>query len=372
MESINKVVIASAGSRKTTHLVELSLENTDRRILLLAYTNNNLDQIRRYIVRTNRFIPKNITVQSWHSFILTECIRPYQNFVYDKKRIESIYYPDDIETFNKRRRYIKKDDIEKYYLFGSEYVTCEHLSEFACLCNEKSQGLVLERLEAVYDFILIDEVQDLAGYDFNLLELFLKSQIGIHLVADSRQATYFTNNSNKNIKFKGENIIDLFRHWEGEQLCQIEERNQCYRANQAICDFADKLFPNLTKTESRNLTQTGHDGVFLIPPSSVSKYVDQHSPMVLRDSKKTKTCGSEAQNFGESKGQTFERVLIFPNNPIKDYLKNGDPTRLKPVTKAKFHVGITRAQYSVAIVYDGYCCESILKVASQEKEADCA
>jgi DNA helicase-2/ATP-dependent DNA helicase PcrA len=364
----NKVVVASAGSRKTTYLVELSLEKRERTTLLLAYTNNNLDQIRRYIIQSNGFIPEKITVQSWHSFILTDCIRPYQNFVYDKKRIESIYYPDDIEQFKRERRFIRKTDTEKYYLVGSQYVISEHLSEFAYICNQKSGGLVLERLEAIYDFILIDEAQDLAGYDFNLVELFLKSKISVQLVADSRQATYFTNNSNKNIKFKGENIIDLFRYWEGEQLCQIEERSQCYRANQAICDFADQLYPSLAKTESRNVKQTGHDGVFIIPSSSVSRYVDQYSPTVLRDSIKTNTCGFEARNFGQSKGQTFDRVLIFPNNPIRDFLKNGDPTILKPVTKAKFYVGITRARYSVTIVYDGDCCDSILKVANQERD----
>jgi DNA helicase-2/ATP-dependent DNA helicase PcrA len=364
----NKVVLASAGSRKTTYLVELALEKRDCTTLLLAYTNNNLDQIRKYIKRLNGSIPEQTTVQSWHSFILTDCIRPYQNFVYDKKRIESIYYPDNPGRFKKERLYIRKTDTEKYYLVGSQYVISEHLSEFACICNQKSGGLVLERLEAVYDFILIDEAQDLAGYDFNLVELFLKSKIDVHLVADSRQATYFTNNSSKNIKFKGENIIDLFKYWEGEHLCQIEERNQCYRANQAICDFADQLFPDRTKTESKNNKPTGHDGVFLIPSSSVSKYVEKYLPTVLRDSIKTKTSGYEARNFGESKGQTFERVLIFPNNPIKDYLKNGDPARLAPVTKAKFYVGITRALYSVTIVYDGDCCDSILKVANQEKD----
>jgi superfamily I DNA/RNA helicase len=44
-------------------------------------------------------------------------------------------------------------------------------------CNEKSGGAVIHRLENIYNYIYIDEVQDLSGYDLDLIELLFRSKI---------------------------------------------------------------------------------------------------------------------------------------------------------------------------------------------------
>ena len=62
--------------------------------------------------------------------------------------------------------------------------------------------------------------------------------------------------------------------------------------------------------------------------------------------------GLPALNFGLSKGQSFDRVLILPNGPIEEYLTSGNPESLKPLTRARLYVAITRARYSVAIATD--------------------
>jgi DNA helicase-2/ATP-dependent DNA helicase PcrA len=55
-------------------------------------------------------------------------------------------------------------------------------------------------------------------------------------------------------------------------------------------------------------------------------------------------------NFGASKGQTYERVLIYPTPKMLNWLKNGE--NLEGEAKAKLYVAITRAKYSVAFVTD--------------------
>jgi len=353
MPSNNKIIVASAGSRKTTYIVESALEvPNDQSVLILAYTNNTLRQIRRYIIGRSGFIPSNITIQSWHSFLFSECIKPYQNSAYNKYRIENIFYPNDIGKFKGSRRFLKKSNIEKYFFADSKYIIAEHLSEFSLMCNENSEGLVFNRLEKIYQAVFIDESQDLAGYDFQVIESFLKSNIKITLVGDCRQATYFTNNSSKNKKFKGNNIIDLFKQWESDSLCVIEEKNDCYRSNQYICDFSDRLYPDLTPTKSKDVEETDHDGIFIIKESNVPSYLETYKPTILRESIKTDTLGYSACNFGAVKGLTFNRILIFPNGPVKKYLKDGKQENIAPITKAKFYVGITRARNSVAIVYN--------------------
>jgi len=131
----NKIIVASAGSRKTTYIVKEALSNPTDNILILTYTIDNINQIRNYITRENGYIPTNITILSWFSFLLQECVRPYQNFVYSDKRIETVYFPPDIGKFKADRRFIKKENVKSYFLVGGKYIINEHISEFSCLCN---------------------------------------------------------------------------------------------------------------------------------------------------------------------------------------------------------------------------------------------
>lgn len=346
----NTVVIAAAGSRKTTYLVEEALKYADKQILIVTYTIYNLNQIRQYFVDLVGLIPSNVVVQSWYSFLLEDCARPYQNVVYEKKRIETIFFVE-----GKSCPYAKKSNTDRYFFADGDKIYSDKMSDFACICNDKSMGLVIQRLEGIYEHIFIDEVQDLAGYDFDLLELLFLSGIDITVVGDNRQATYFTNCSPKNKRFKGKDIIVLFKDWEKRGMCSIREKNDCYRCNQQICDIADLLYPDMQTTESKNEKQTGHDGVLTVSPTDLREYVRKYNPTVLKDTKKTKTEGLPSLNFGVSKGQTFDRVIIFPNGPIKKFLKTGDSSKLNPKTKALLYVGITRARHSVAFVYDDEC-----------------
>lgn len=365
----NKIIVASAGSRKTTYIVKEALSNPTDNILILTYTIDNINQIRNYITRENGYIPTNITILSWFSFLLQECVRPYQNFVYSDKRIETVYFPPDIGKFKADRRFIKKENVKSYFLVGSKYIINEHISEFSCLCNDKSNGKVIGRLEEIYSKVFIDEVQDISGFDFDIVELLLKSKISCYLVGDCRQATYFTTCSPKYKKYKGKNIINLFNDWQSKGFCSVVEKNDCYRSNQIICDFADGFYPNLTKSVSFNNDNTEHDGLFTINENQVLSYFEKHKPTILRWDKNADTFGLEAKNFGTTKGQTFERVLIFPTEGFKKYLSNGKLTKVtkkknkktQVVTEeikdsfhlAKFYVATTRAKHSVAFVFNG-------------------
>lgn len=346
MLSNNEVLISAAGSGKTTYIVDRALNENHKKILILTYTRDNLKQIKKKFVNKSGIIPSNVEVRSWYSFLLSECARPYQNFLYNKKRIKSIYFSNGKSTM-----FTKKSDTRKYYFKNDEYIYTDKISNFICRCNFESGNLILDRLEMMFDSIFIDEVQDLAGYDFDFLDLLFSSKINIVLVGDNRQATYFTNSSPKNKKFKGKNILDLFKYWEEEKKCIIKYRNKCYRSNQTICNFADSLYPNMEKTISKNSETTGHDGIYHIRKKDMDQYIKKYNPQLLRYDRRTKLEGTNIINFGESKGLTFERVLIIPNGKIKSFLKTGNYDHVEK-SKAKFYVAITRAKYSVTFLYD--------------------
>ena len=85
--------------------------------------------------------------------------------------------------------------------------------------------------------------------------------------------------------------------------------------------------------------------------SVYTQYLKTYEPIQLRLNRNTRGIikGYKAVNFGLSKGQSFERVLIFPTNDMRRWLSNNNQN-LAPKTRAQLYVGVTRAKYSVGIV----------------------
>ncbi len=70
-----RLILAVAGSGKTTHLIEQLDE--ERRFLLIAYTNNNIKNLKNAIARKFGFLPRNISVMSYFSFAYGFCLKPF-------------------------------------------------------------------------------------------------------------------------------------------------------------------------------------------------------------------------------------------------------------------------------------------------------
>ena len=167
------------------------------------------------------------------------------------------------------------------------------------------------------DHVFIDEAQDFAGYDLDILKLFLGAQFQLTMAGDYRQATLATNQSAKYKKYRYAGMIELFQEWEHKELCEIEHQTTSHRCITALCDFAELTFPDAPATISDNEEAYEHAGVFLVKSDDVTAYVEQYQPQILRNDKRTNCQGYPAINFGISKGLTFDRCLIFPTGPIK-------------------------------------------------------
>ncbi|MBU4355021.1 MAG: UvrD-helicase domain-containing protein [Proteobacteria bacterium] len=213
----------------------------------------------------------------------------------------------------------------------------------------------MDRLSRIYSNIYVDEVQDLAGYDLELLRLLFEIKSDILLVGDPRQVTYLTHHEPKHRNYQKGKIKEFVLK-ECKEICEIDETtlNDSYRCCQAICEFSSRLYPHLSKCGSRQNDKTIHDGVFLIKPQDVAMYLEKYRPRELY----YKQAIHPALNFGESKGLGFLRVLIHPTKVINQYLKDGKLTKIVNNKEtaafdiAKFYVAITRASHSVGIIYD--------------------
>ncbi len=340
----SRIIVASAGSGKTTHLVELAMSEPQKRVLVTTYTNENTDNIRNSFVARLGYIPANINLVTWYSFLITHGVRPYHNLMANVALARSPALLD----LPPQARFIPKSDVDAYFFSANGHLYRDRVSELVCLLDERTGGLVLERLRSIYDWLFIDELQDLNGYDLELLERILRSGPELIGVCDPRQCTFITNQSNKNSGLARAKVMKWFEMMQKQGLLTIEERNGSHRCNQEICDFADQLYPDFPKSTSLNTHVTGHDGIVTIPRSEAVGYFETYGPAVLRWDKRANTEGLPAMNIGRSKGRTYDRVLIFPTAPMTKYLATGDLSQAGDLSK--FYVAVTRARYSVAFV----------------------
>ena len=89
--SKNKLMIAAAGSGKTTFLVKEALGVEDKNVLITTYTEANEAEIKKNIIEeTKGYVPKNITIQTWFSFLLQHGVRPYQSAMNEELYDENI------------------------------------------------------------------------------------------------------------------------------------------------------------------------------------------------------------------------------------------------------------------------------------------
>ncbi|MBL3576011.1 AAA family ATPase [Rhodovulum sulfidophilum] len=343
-QSDDRIVLAAAGSGKTTTAVELACENTEKRTALITYTLNGRSELEARAYRGFGAIPPHVTISSWYSFVLTHFVRPYQNHLHDR-RVDTINF----ERAPITRRRFRKCQISPYFFSSPNRIWSDRATDFACKLIDETNGQPINRIQGVFDLIVVDEAQDLAGWDLELIEYLLQSSVEVALIGDHRQATFSTNDNPKNKKFAGEKIIQKFKGWERSGFVHIEHQSHSYRCVQEICDFADQFFPDCEPTASRNARITGHDGVFLIRQKDVERYFREFAPQTLQWSKAGGEKIGTPLNFGDSKGMTFERVLIYPHKNFRNFLKTGNMD-LAGQTKTKTYVAVTRARQSVAIV----------------------
>lgn len=340
----NIVLIAAAGSRKTTYLVETALAQVDRRVLLTTYTLYNTAQIKSMLTAKAGCIPATVSVLSWYTFLLQEGVRPYQRSMTAGFRVRSIDFLSDPP------RFAKKAVGGPYYFNSRGDIYRDRVAECVLAADAAAGGAVLKRLAAVYDHVMIDEMQDLNGYDIELLDRLFDMDIAVTCAGDPRQGTFTTNHGNKNKKYKADGIVHWLEVPARKAKVEIKTWDQCHRCTQAICDFADALYPDLPPTRSMCPEPSGHHGVFKIGRDAVPAYVATVAPTVLRYDKKSNTEGLTAINFGVAKGQTFDHVLIFPTKGFQKYLRTGNLSDAGSLPK--HYVAITRARFSVAVVVD--------------------
>lgn len=347
MQSKNEIIFAVAGAGKTYDICNQALSELpiNKKILIVTYTHKGIESIKKELKKQNfGIINFNIKIKTWHSFLLSELIKPYQKYI--TNRINKIKSIDFSNMYGEKAINYNKRGTKMHYLSSEKYINCNYASEFIVDCNTLSGGKVIARLEEIYSHIFFDEVQDMAGEDFKIFDLLVDSNINTYYVGDHRQATFSTHNAKKNKSISGINVIKYFQNLEGQKKAIIKYNSTSRRFNKSICDFANLIFDDDFEIQTCMTETTAHDGVYLIKEEDANIYCKEYKPVILKYDIKTKI-ECESLNFGQCKGMTFDRVLIYPNGPYLKFLKGN-----KLESPSKYYVAATRPKYSLTFVVE--------------------
>jgi DNA helicase II / ATP-dependent DNA helicase PcrA len=314
-----KLILASAGAGKTYHIVSEAFEQVDegRRILVITYTRNNQKEILDQYANIGPKNTENFQVKGLFTFLLEDLIRPYQTCIFEN-RIETIEFnqknPHKYTANNGRSYWIKgkQEKINHDYNplhFLTKCTTKAHttfLSKLATKIILVSKGKPVERLKKIYDHIYIDEVQDLVGWDYDVINRLSKS-IDITCVGDFRQTIYKTSIATKEPRTNAQKISKF-----QAMKFEIEVMNVSRRSVQCICDFADLIHADEEFEKTKSLIEDEdipehikeHVGMFIVRESDVDKYIERFNPTLLRRSvasgKQFAKASIEKVNFGEA------------------------------------------------------------------------
>ncbi|MGC4174702.1 MAG: AAA family ATPase [Demequina sp.] len=319
-----------------------ALNDPSARVLITTYTRENLAEIGSRLWSGSASAPHQVVAMTWFEFLLREGIKPYQAYKTDILSIRSVNFD------SQPPRYAREANFDQYFVDSAGNVYRDRVSNLACKLDDLSGGRVVARLARCFSLILLDEIQDFAGYDLELVRRLLDCGARVIGVGDPRQSVYVTNYSPKNKGLRRAQIVEWIEQQEAAGLVAVSNLTDSYRCNQPICDYADALYPDLPETVGKNTEVVDHMGVHLVHVDDLERYREELGPQELRWDRRNSLALPSARNFGEVKGKSFNRVLIFPTNPMSSYIESG--TELAQGARSKFYVAVTRARHSVGLV----------------------
>ena len=332
-----RVIFAVAGSGKTTYIIKQL--NLIGRFLLITYTKNNVNNLRTGIIRKFGYLPENITLYSYFSFLYQFCYSPLLSYSYGANGIT--HEPN----YN---WYLKKTD-KAYYIDSNNRLYSARISKL--LIEQNMVDKLNARLSKYFDYILFDEIQDVAGNDFNLLKHISQANTNQLFVGDFYQHTFDTsrdgnvNNAlHEKFEFYQKQFISMGMTVDSTTL------SKSYRCSPTTCQFiSDKLNIKIDSHRSDKtsfeLIQDEHDAINILQDNNIVKlFYQEHYKY---------NCFSS--NYGNCKGNDqYNDVCVVLNKTTANKFESGKLHESKQSTKNKLYVALSRAKNNLYLMPESY------------------
>lgn len=346
MPGENRLTLAVAGGRKTQSIIDSCVETTKRR-LIVTYTTNGQEELRgRLVDACGTAAPE---VMGWYSFLINHFVRPYLPAVYPGRVVDGFNFDHMPDRYaSGERRHFDSDG----------RLSRGGLSSLAGAVAKVTNGSPYDRLAHIYEEICIDEVQDLTGWDLEILEGLLTSRLQVTLVGDLRQSVYDTNPQDQKLKqYRGLAKLQWFQEAKVGGRLEVEESLENWRCVPEVVELSNAVIPDgwgFQPAVSRQDERHNHQGLFRIASSQVADYVRSYAPLAVRWSSASGRDLEDLCRFetmGRVKGITVDHVLIYPTSEMVKFLVSG-VSALKDQAACKLYVAVTRARFSVAFITD--------------------
>jgi len=326
-----KLILAVAGSGKTTYLVNQIQE--DKRYLIITYTETSKTNLQKCIIKRFKCFPDNITLDTYFTFLYSFCIQP---FLKDKDNLNGLLFHENKDRFAENDRRYMTYSYRLFYNRAARFI--EH---------RKLHNRIIERLEKYYQYLCIDEVQDFAGHDFNLLEYITKANINYLFVGDFFQHTFDTSrdgNVNQSLHNDYGNYKNRFEKmgFKPDETTLIKS----WRCKAKVCEY-------IKSTLNINIEAEYEDNVqirYVKEKAEISKIMEDNNIVKLFYQECNKyRCWSK--NWGKCKSENdYNDVCVVLNDTTLKLYNEDRLGELARITLNKLYVAISRANKNVYFV----------------------
>ena len=111
---------------------------------VLSVDDNASLEIKKKFIEKKGFIPQNITIQKWFSFLLQHGVRPYQSAMNDELHDKKIGFM----LFNGTSAQFKSEEknFNEHYFTKDFKIYSDKISKFVMKCNEKTNNRLAKLL----------------------------------------------------------------------------------------------------------------------------------------------------------------------------------------------------------------------------------
>lgn len=329
-----RVIFSVAGSGKTTYIVDsLTL---DKRFLIITYTNGNFENLTKKIAdKYNGAWPDNVTLMTYFHFLYWFCYKP---FLADRYKAKGIIFEPNPNSYIKQAA-------DSYYLTSSRYLYSNRLSLLL-----KRDGViddVKNRITSYFDCFIIDEVQDIAGRDFNFLEQLMDTAVEMLFVGDYYQHTYSTSHDGNVNKSLFDDRAGYERRFQNKGITLDSTTHiNSWRCSQTVCDY---ISTNLGIEIHSN--RDNDTAIQFVDNAMAREQILRDDNIVKLHFKNSSEYGAGHRNWGDTKGEDFYHdVCVLLNKTTMEKYKTGKLSELAPSTRNKLYVAITRAHGNVYLI----------------------
>lgn len=332
------LILAVAGAGKTTEIIN-NIKKDDK-TLIITYTENNYNILKNNIIKKFKGIPDNIKIYTYFTFLYRFCFLP----------LKKGFKVKGLDFNSNPNKYIKAKDINYYYNRVSKKMYHNRLAK---ICSDYFIDDIIKRIEKYFNYIYIDEIQDFASHDFNLLLNLIKTNCNILLVGDFYQHTFDTSrdgNVNSNLYNDYDNYINKIKNSDSNIKVDTVNFLKSKRCSKQVCEFITEYLK--IKIESYN----NHDSIIreIDDENTIEKIANNDNIVKLFYQNSKKYDMKNKDNWGNSKGNTYINTCVVLNKNSYEKYKKHKLNELPSSTKNKLYVALSRATNDVYIINEKY------------------